>query len=98
MISNIAGILGAIQNKGGANVSTMPISPGELDKMKGLSQDELKRFRDMMSQYKSRGDGPPKIEDLSAYSLNQVQQSLDKYNKAGEATKGKNGWDLVDNE
>ena len=84
---NIGSMLGAISNKGGASVSTMPISPGELDK-----------FKQMMAQYKSqyKPDGPPKIQDLSAYSLNQVQQSLDKYNKTSESYRGKNAWEQMD--
>lgn len=89
---NIAGALGGIANKGGASASVMPISPGELE---GLDQNELKRFREMMAKYKAKSDGPVKIEDLSAYSLNQVQQSLDKYNNGYAAYKKKDPYSTM---
>ena len=71
------------------------------------SPDEwLKRFRKQYEEYQAKQKGPVKIEDLSAYSLNQVQQSLDKYNdsqkpreirgggKDGRTYGGGNAWEM----
>ena len=88
---NITGAVPIMANKVGPNTSVMPISPGELEKLRA---------------FMNRGANPTSIQDLSAYSLNQVQQSLDKYNqsqqsrttrgagKDGRSYSGGNAWQM----
>ena len=93
IMAPIGGIAGSTKGPG---FDSTPESPDEW----------LKRFRKQYEEYQAKQKGPLKIEDLSAYSLNQVQQSLDKYNdsqkpretrgggKDGRTYGGGNAWDM----
>jgi hypothetical protein len=59
-----------------------------------MQQQQMKQ---QQKQQQSQG-GKPRIQDLSAYSLNQVQQSLDKYNKSSKRYKENSAYDMFGQE
>ena len=83
-------------NLTGAGIGTFSSTPDARQRAQMSNEEWLKKFRAEQEKRKAEyANKPLKIEDLSAYSLNQVQQSLDKYNKGYEDYKAKDPYNTM---